>query len=361
MANSASRYSPPPPDHGPFNAPNDAPTPFSVPGSADGFYPLTIGRTVSLALSLYRFGWKTFVAITLIAAVPIVVLVSLLSAATYSTMSEWERSLLTGETLTAAEVSAIVASFPWQSALATFLGSLLGSVIAVIGGGALTNAIATAFAGNRLSVRSSYGAAIHKLRDLLLLFVVLAVVTSVLALVGLFVPLLLLIGPGLMGGGGPAAFLALVMFVAVVFAAIFLVIRLSFAVQVLMLEDRGAIDALKRSYTIVGGSMLRVVGYALVFGLILGVIGMVTGFASLLLAFMISPPALGSLGSQLPVFSPTAVFAQSMADNLLAELFAPIMSIGFVLLYYDIRFRRGERVPLPGSGVVGVDQPESVA
>ncbi len=100
--------------------------------------------------------------------------------------------------------------------------------------------------------------------------------------------------------------------------------------------------------------MLRVIGYALVFGLILGVIGLGISFVSLFLGLLISPPNLSTLT---PTFSPASTFAQSLVTNLLAEVFAPIFTIGFVLLYYDTRFRKGEQVPGPGGKLVAAPTP----
>jgi hypothetical protein len=161
------------------------------------------------------------------------------------------------------------------------------------------------------------------------------------------VPLLTVAGASLLGGGGLLSFLALLLIVAVVFVTFFLLIRFVFAVQVMVVEGLPALASLRRTYALVAGSMLRVIGYAVVFGLILGVIGLAISFVSLMAGLLISPADLNSLT---PTFSPASTFVQALITNLLAEVFAPILTIGFVLLYFDTRYKHGETVPTPGGG-----------
>ena len=346
MAEPVNRFSPPP-------APPKWPEPRSAspqgrPGQTAGFYPLTVSRVVSLALSLFRFGWKTFVAINLIVAVPVGLITAILTVATLDELNRWQELLLTPTSdsldLTA-NAANLVSSFPWGVAAATFVLSLFLGAIAIIGSAALTHAIATAFGGGRLSTRESYRVALSKLRELLALYVVLTIAGAALALLLILLPLLLVDGPTLLGGGGLLSFLALLGIVAVVFVTVFLVIRFVFAIQVMVLEDLSAVPSLRRSYALVAGSMLRVIGYSIVFGLILGVIGLAISFVSLFIGLIISPANLTTLT---PTFSPASTFAQSLVTSLLAEVFAPIFTIGFVLLYYDTRYRHGEQVPGPG-------------
>ena len=167
-------------------------------------------------------------------------------------------------------------------------------------------------------------------------------------------PLLIVDGPRLLGGGGIVSFVALLAIVAVVFVTLFLVIRFIFALEVLVLENDHAVPSLRRSYSLVAGSMLRVIGYAIVFGLILGLIDLVVSFVAVFIGLIVSPSDVGTLTT--PAANLGSTFVQSLITNLLAAVYAPIMSIGFVLLYYDTRFRRGEKVPGPG-GVVYEAQP----
>jgi len=353
MGYSLNRLNPLPP----VNRPDPpAPPQYTVPGPVPGFYPLTIGRTVSLAFSLFRFGWRTFVAINLIAAVPVVLATAAITVVTYDQMSSWESLLLLGSSSLTTAPRDLVALFPWQAAAATLVVSLLAGAVTVIGTGALIHAIGTALTGRRLSTREAYSVALRRVRDLLVVYVVLTLIGLGLTLIVVLSPLLLLAGPGAFGDGGPVAFLALVVVVAVVVATVFLLIRTIFTVEVLMLEDLPGVASIRRSYSLVRGSMLRVIGYSLIFALIASLIGLVASFVSVLVGFALSSP---TLGGTTPTVSSTAVVAQTLITSLFSEVLSPILSIGFVLLYFDVRWRHGERVPVPGGGeTAGRPQPE---
>ena len=324
-----------------------SPPPFAAPGPAAAFYPLTMGRIVSLAFSLFRFGWKTYVAINLVVAIPTVLATSLLTLATYQQMDAWQNLLLSSSSGTTVDATPLVQTFPWGVALVSLVLSLVLGMLTIIGNAALIHAIAATFAGGRASVREGYRFARSRLRDLFTLYVVLSVAGLGLTLLVLFVPLLAVAGASLLGGGGLLSFLALLLIVGVVFVTFFLLIRFVFAVQVMVVEGLPALASLRRTYALVAGSMLRVIGYSLVFGLILGLIGLVISFVSLMVGLLISPADLTSLT---PTFSPASTFAQALITNLLAEVFSPILTIGFVLLYFDTRYKRGETVPTPGGG-----------
>ena len=161
----------------PANRPDPPARPqYTVPGPVPGFYPLTIGRTVSLAFSLFRFGWRTFVAINLIAAVPVVLATAAITVVTYDQMSRWESLLLLGSSSLTTAPRDLVALFPWQAAAATLVVSLLAGAVTVIGTGALIHAIGTALTGRRLSTRESYSVALRRVRGLLVVYVVLTLI-----------------------------------------------------------------------------------------------------------------------------------------------------------------------------------------
>ena len=169
-------------------------------------------------------------------------------------------------------------------------------------------------------------------------------------------PVLSLAAPGTLGNGGPLAFVGVIVGVAIVFLSVFLVLRLFLAVQALMIEGAPPATALRRSYSLVAGSMWRLIGYVLAFGLIVGLLGLVFIVLGSIIGLIISPPSFGGLTLTL---NPTFVFVQSIITALCAQIFAPIVDIGMVLLYFDLRWRHGERVPVPGGGeAAGMPQVE---
>jgi hypothetical protein len=317
---------------------------------APGFYPLTIGRTVSLAFSLFRFGWRTFVGIALLAAIPVAVFQALASVSTYQAITDWQQQLLdsvrTSPFTPSAPASVTLSGFPVQALGLTFVVSLILGAVTTVAGAALIRAITAAISGSHMSVRDAYRAAFGRLKDLLVMYVL---VTSV----GLGVGLLVLLGPalslgtaGLLGNGGGLAFLALLAAVAIVFVSIFLAVRFSLSVQALMVENLSAMAALRRSYRLVAGSMWRLVGYVLMFSLILALLNIIPAVVSFILTLFIAPPF--SLTAGVAALKPTALVVQNVITGFFAQIFAPIMQIGLIFLYLDIRWRHGETVPMPG-------------
>jgi hypothetical protein len=342
---------PPPPPPPPQWPEAFAPPPpeYQHGGPNQGFYPLTIGRTVSLAFSMFRFGWRTFVAIGLIAAIPVVVVQSLVSVATYQALAAWQQSIVDSvRTIPGTPSTArLFPPFPIEALGLTLIVSLLLGTISYFGAAALVHAIATAITGGHLSTRASYQAALGRLKDILVLYVVVGVVGFGLSLLVVLGPVLSLGSAGALGNGGAFAFLGVLVGVAVVFVSVFLAIRFGFAVEALMIENLPAVGALRRSYRLMAGSMWRWIGYSLMFALIVGLIGLVFAIISFIVRLLIAPIDLSS--PTLPT-NPTAIVAQTLTLGLLSELIAPIASIGLVFLYFDIRWRHGETVPVPGGG-----------
>jgi len=107
----------------------------------------------------------------------------------------------------------------------------------------------------------------------------------------------------------------------------------------------------------VTGSMWRLLGWAAVFGLIVGLISLPFSLAVTVLGFIISPPHL-TIPMTLTI-NPASYFTQSLLATLISAVLLPLVDIGFILLYFDLRFRHGETVPVPGGGeVTGRPQPE---
>ncbi len=314
------------------------------PAQVPGFYPISIGRGVSLSFNLLRFGWRTFVAINLVAIVPVAIVTSIAALLTYDAMSEWQQSLLATPFGPRADATAALAGFPWSALGVTIVASFLVGPFATIGGAALINATQTAIGGGRLSARHSLAAALARLKSLLGIYFLLWITSIAVSLVGVTLPLLSVLPSALGITGGPIALLGLIVFVSVMFAFGFMAIRLALVVEALMVEHLSVVDAVRRSWRLLGGSMLRLVGWALVFALILGLIDLVIGIVAFIIGIIISPTALTSLGS----VSATAVMVQSLVTTIAGAVFQPLATIGMTLLYFDIRRRRGDSVPEPG-------------
>jgi hypothetical protein len=258
-------------------------------------------------------------------------------------MLDWQRSVALGGL--GASSAPNFATFPWETVVLPLLATLIVGPLTIIGGAAMIDAVATTLGGGRPGVRRSYAAAIARLRDLLLVFVVLIASGLTLSLFSLVFPLIASLGRGGIGLSGPGLFAALIVGVAVVFAVAFITIRLTFTLQALMLESKPAAGALRRSWDVAGGSMLRIIGWAIVFALLVGLLGLLFEVVAGIVAFIVAPPRLTTLTFAL---SPTFLFTFSFLTAVGAAIVAPIAAIGLTLLYLDIRWRRGEQVLTPG-------------
>jgi len=290
---------------------------------------------------MFRFGWRTFVAINLLAYLPIALVSALSAYATYGPMYDWQQTLLTNGV--GSDQSQLLATFPWWAfAVAIVTGFLVGP-FSTIGQAALVDAVATALGGGRMSARGSLTTAVGRLPSLIAIYLVLSAISIAAAALGLALPLLGFL-PSLGITGGPLVFVGLVVFVAVLAAVIFATIRFTFALMALIVERRSAGQALRRSWHLLAGSMLRLIGWSIVFGLILALIGVVVSFIGLFIGLIVSPPQQGSLAT----LQSGSVIAETFATTLIEGLFAPFLTIGLTLLYFEIRWRHGEAVPAAG-------------
>ena len=315
------------------------------------FYPISLGRGLSLAFHLFRFGWRTFVAINVVAFLPVAVISGVVAYATQDAIVDWQRLVLANAT-TAAGSTDLISAAPWSAYVLIILSGFVVVPFSALGAGALIHAIAAAIAGQRLSARASFSTAIGRFWSLLALSLVLAVPGTALGLLGFVLPMLRLAPTAFNISGGPLALLGLVLFVAVLFGAVFAVICIAFATQSLVIEHLSVADALRRSWRLLAGSMLRFVGWAFVFGLIIGLIGIAIGIPVGIAALIISPPRLTDLSS-LGSFSATAVLFETLLTTILGAIIEPIVVIGLTLLYFDVRWRHGEDVPVPGRRPLG--------
>jgi hypothetical protein len=342
---------PPPPWHGPFahHAYSPPPAVYSLPGAPQpGFYPLTLGRAVRLSFSLFRFGWRTFFAIGLFMAIPVAIIEGVVEYVTFDSITAWQRAITGSPFGPRPDPQTVVAALPASTLAVIILSSLLIAPFVTLGGAALVHAIATAIGGQQLSARKSFNVAIGRIPSLIGLFLVLAVGSLGASAVGYLTPLLSSVMAALGVAGGPVALLGLIVFVALTFLLIFVVIRLAFALETLILEQLPLMAALRRSWSLLSGSMLRLIGWMFVFSIIVGLIGIAFEIPAMIVALIISPPRLTDLGSLSSPFGANFAVTIGVVGGLVGVLLQTLVMTGTVLLYFDIRFRHGEQVPAPG-------------
>ena len=354
MAVTRTRFSEPPPPapHGPFSHGN-SPPPFPAPPPTANapqvpFYPITLGRGLSLTWHMFRFGWRTFVAITVIAAIPIALIDGFFQYLTSDAISAWQQAVIGNPSGTPPNPSLALGDFPAAAFGLLILGAFIAGPIATFAGAALVDAIDRAMRGERLRARGSFGTALRRWKGLLALFLILTLGSLASALIA-FAPTLLAALPQALGlDAGAGAFLFLIILVAVSFAGIFAFIRIAFSLQTLMVERASAIEALQRSWFLLGGSMLRLVGWMIVLSLVVGLAGLLFEIPAFLIGFVLFPPDLTAIEAGTATTSTGFTVVVTVVAAIGAAVLQPLVMIGATLLYFDVRFRHGENVPTPG-------------
>ncbi len=213
----------------------------------------------------------------------------------------------------------------WLSALVTIVAGTLTTI-------AVAQAVMHLRLGRPASVVGAFGAVFRRLLPSLgaLVAYTLAVVGLVLlAFMALVIPLGL---APTATAGGPLAFGALLALAAMLVLTVFVTVRWTFWPQAIVLEDRGPLASLGRSWRLVSGSTWRVIGYVLLFGL-----------AASVLQGLLAQVGLIVVDSLAGLLSETARLILRFAVNTLAALLlAPIVPVAMTLLYADLRVRRGD-------------------
>ena len=150
----------------------------------------------------------------------------------------------------------------------------------------------------------------------------LAVLIVVAFVVGVVVVLVLGRSAGMVG---PAILLVMIATIVGVVAMVIALIRLSLAIPALVHERLGGVAALRRSWSLVRGSVLHTF-------VILLVVGFVVGFAPGIVASMVMPVGVDmSVGDLVPSLIPT-VLIQLLA----AAILGPLSPLVLTALYFDL-------------------------
>lgn len=243
--------------------------------------------------------------ITLIAAIPTVLLVAWLS----------NLSVVGGG------VDADVYS-SGSSGVVQLADYLLSAVSTAILTGLLSYVLSQAVLGRRCSIGQTWRES--RLRLLPLIAMTLIVVGGVAAVIAVVVGLIVLLASAVSGAaaaivGVPLAFVAIV-------ALVFLWVRLSLAAPIVVLEKAGPIVALQRSWALSRQSFWRILGISLLTRL---VVGLISGFAALPGALI----AVGSGGS-------LALVITVLWTAVVGAALAPFMAYVTGLLYIGERIRK---------------------
>ena len=331
---------PPPPDGNPnWSAPQ--PVPGQAPAGGVG-YPLNLGRVVELTFSLLRFRPMPFIGVSLLLMAPLFILIALAHMLVSDDLVAAQQAQLDVTRGLPVDLGRLA---PVRLLVVSWVSIALVGLAGFLALGAISHLTGEAFAGRVPAARPALRATFSRLARLLGAGLLVMLVTYGLVTLGVTVAAVLLLS-SVVGGQlqpGIAVFIGLIVIVGMVVFLLLIVTRLYFVPQVVMLEDLPARASLGRSWRVVSGSTLRVLGYALFFGLLVG--------AFVLLIEIVLSLIVGSgfrLTGNTVVFEPWPFLITSVAETIVTTALLPVTVVGMTILYFDLRFRRGES-PLPGT------------
>ncbi len=303
-----------------------------------GLHPMTIGRVFELSWRMLKYRWRALFGAAAILLIPAYVGQTIVTMATAAVVNdwlaeweEWARQLELMVEFAPDEFTELppFPAFPAGFAEAMLLSIAMGIVSFVLGVlamAAVVHAAARTYSGAEPSARESASQALRRSPSLVgAEFLAYLAMIAVIAVGGVVGAVLIGQGPGLV------AFLGVVLIVLAFAALIVLLIRWIFIEQAIMLEGESAVGALGRSWRLVGGSALRVLGYLLVLGLTIGLI------VALVLAALLAVLTGGA-----PSTDPVIVAVESFVSLVATLGVTAYTTIFMTLLYFDIRWRRNE-------------------
>lgn len=287
-----------------------------------------MGELLDHSFRLYRKHFLTFLAMTAVVYIPVNLLVQFLSA--YLQGSALSLGSNAGA-LTRQQINEqIITLFVSLAALLAL--ALLANLILYVSQGALTASVADSHLDKPVSFSSGYRQMWARVGPL-----VGAIMIQALVAVGLFLPVIALYLFSLFSLGGDSSGGALgIMCLAVLVAIpatlyyIYLFIRWSLVVPVIMVEGRGAREGLKRSGELVQNYWWRTLGLiallAILSSIIAGGPAAVFTFIALLLMRTFDPVILSLVSGVITV--------------LISTIFVPLQLIAMTLYYFDLRVRK---------------------
>jgi hypothetical protein len=283
--------------------------------------PLSLGELLDRMFSLYKKNFLLFFGIML--------LPSLLAMFSGILMALFRAPVFVPQTGTT-KVGAGAAG----AALGGFLvGMVAYWIVYAIALGATTFAVADVYLGRAASIKAAYRRIRGRIWRLLwLMFLVSIRIAGLFIAVGLLLILPILLIPGRGATAGVAAGLAmLVLFPAAFFLSVWLMLRYSICIPSMVLEDVRAGQAIRRSVQLMKGNYLRCF-LLLLLTVIIAYVSLMIFQGPFYIALILS-----ARHGQMAVW---LLSLNSISGALAQALSAPLIMIGLVLLYYDIRVRK---------------------
>jgi hypothetical protein len=294
-------------------------------------YPLSLGRVFELGWSIFKFSWRTMILAAATCLAPGYVATTVISAAYSPRFNDWIAQATRATTL-----NQPVPPAPPDFDVGVFLliaSSIFLITCSLVAAAALIRITDLVYRGGRTSALDSVRYALGRLLSLL--------AGQLLYLIGVLIILLLgvLVAVALIVGGGLLIFLGLVVIVGTIAAILFLAVRTSLLAPAVVIEHVGGTDGFGRTWKLVAGSGWRVFGYLFLTGLLVGLLGLLLGGI---------PAALLGLTHN----TSYDVALTNVIEALVGIVTAPLAPVVLTLLYFDLRWQRGETVPVAGGGEI---------
>ena len=213
-------------------------------------------------------------------------------------------------------------SLPHESIAASFIMILGTSLITILVSGVLSYASAEVLLGRTITANAAYERTLSKYMPLLACHIIAVFACIGLALTCIGIPF-----------------------------SIFLLVRWSVYTLPILIEDNSAMHALRRSGALVKNMWWRVCGITLamtlIYLMILSILSNSFGIVFYLLTGISETPDVRILEIVRQVFIPTPVdigwelyFVRSLVTTAIDAITIPIITIGYTLLYFDLRIRK---------------------
>ena len=336
-------YSPPPGYPGYGQGYGSSSSGYAGGGSSHWLHPIDVGRAFSAGWRLYRFNWRSVViasvAVTLVTLGGGLLLGLLAGPALIEWFSQYQAAVLRRDL---SELPLPPAAF-W----ALIPAGIALIILQVVSTVAVVHILDAGYRGQKQTAREGLSVGLRRiptilaigliyLGALIALSLILVILATVLALIGFAI-----------GGAGLAVFLALIGYVGSFAAYFFVIARWSLFVQTMVVERLGARAALGRSWRLVAGSTWRVFGYLFLVALTGIGVALVLGIPGLIIQPRFTSPS--SIAELMASMTSPVYLGVQLATGLVAAAITPWFASIMTLLYYDLRWRRGELNQQPAS------------
>lgn len=309
---------------------------------------LTLGELLDESFRLYRRDLLTLIALTALVIVPYTILNTLITIPFQQNIARLQNSVVPGTAPDQQVLNNLIGSTVYGSILSGTLGFVYAVVFVPIMEGALTRTVARRYLDHPVSIGDSIGGALRRALSLIV-----AKLLPSIAILALTIAFFACVFFGFIGvlvgnpfssttsGSTPSGtaigvsflllFGSIILFLVVL---AFMYVRILFTSQAVIAENKGPIEAIKRSWNLTKGYFWRTFGIFLLIALLAALIQFVPS------------GILGAIAGALTVRSGTIpdpvqqTILTSVIGAITSLLVTPFSLVAYTLMYYDLRIRK---------------------